>query len=125
MTFRSCLGSLVMRADIQRKPLGFQEVIASHYRCVSICVTRLTRSQDVIPRSLVFITTGFLEQPSNTSLLQSGLELLIVLFFVIFIHPIISNFKTFPIWLALPGQKLTLFCQLNSVSLIYLLFCPR
>ena len=41
------------------------------YRCVSICVTRLTRSRDVLPRSLVFITKGYLEQPSNTSLLQS------------------------------------------------------
>jgi len=61
-----------MRADIQRKPLGFQEVTAPHYRCVSFCVTRLTRSQEVIPHSLVFKTKGFLEQPSNTSLLQSG-----------------------------------------------------
>jgi hypothetical protein len=72
MTFRSCLGSLVMRADTQRKPLGFQEVTSLHYRCVSICVTRLTRSQEVMPRSLVFKTTGFLQQPFNTSLLQSG-----------------------------------------------------
>lgn len=48
-----------MRADTQRKPLGFQEVIASHYWCASICVTRLTRSQQVIPRSLVFKTKGF------------------------------------------------------------------
>ena len=71
MSFSLTLGSVVMRADIQRKPLGFQEVTASHYRCVSICVTRLTRSQNVIPHSLVFETTGFLEQPSNTSLLQS------------------------------------------------------
>jgi hypothetical protein len=69
--FISSLGSLVMRADIQRKPLGFQEVTSPKYRCVSICVTRLTRSQNVIPNSLVFETTGFLEQPSNTSLLQS------------------------------------------------------
>jgi hypothetical protein len=60
-----------MRADIQRKPLGFQEVMSPKYRCVSICVTRLTRSRDVLPRSLVFITKGYLEQPSNTSLLQS------------------------------------------------------
>ena len=42
--FRSCLGSLVMRADIQRKPLGFQELTSPVYRCVSFCVTRLTRS---------------------------------------------------------------------------------
>ena len=61
-----------MRADTQRKPLGFQEVTASHYRCVSICVTKLIRSQQTPSHSLVFITTGFLEQPSNTSLLQSS-----------------------------------------------------
>ena len=61
----------IMRADTQRKPLGFQEVTLSGYRCVSICVTRLTRTQQVIPRSLVFITKEFLEQPSSTSLLQS------------------------------------------------------
>jgi len=60
-----------MRADIQRKPLGFQEVTSPVYRCVSICVTRLTRSQQTPSRSLVFKTTGILEQPSNTSLLQS------------------------------------------------------
>jgi len=64
-----------MRADTQRKPLGFQEVTASHYRCVSICVsicvTRLTRSQQTPSHSLVFKTTGFLEQPSSTWLLQS------------------------------------------------------
>jgi len=61
----------LMRADTQIKPLGFQEVTALHYWCVSICATRLTRSQNVIPHSLVFETTGFLEQPSSTSLLQS------------------------------------------------------
>jgi hypothetical protein len=61
-----------MRADTQRKPLGFQEVTASHYRCVSIRVTRLTRSQNAIPHSLVLKTTGFLEQPFSTWLLQSG-----------------------------------------------------
>jgi hypothetical protein len=59
-----------MRADIQRKPLGFQELTSPKYRCVSICVTRLTRSQEVIPHSLVFKTTGFLQQPFHTSLLQ-------------------------------------------------------
>jgi len=62
-----------MRADIQRKPLGFQELTSPIYRCVSICVTRLTRSQEVMPHSLVLITKGFLEQPSSTSLLQSVL----------------------------------------------------
>jgi hypothetical protein len=60
-----------MRADIQRKPLGFQEVTPPKYRCVSICVTDLTREEETLARSLVFETKGFLEQPSNTSLLQS------------------------------------------------------
>jgi hypothetical protein len=62
-----------MRADIQRKPLGFQELTSPKYRCVSICVTRLTRSQEMLAHSLVFKTTGILEQPSNTSLLQTAL----------------------------------------------------
>ena len=61
-----------MRADIQRKPLGFQEVTSPKYRCVSICVTRLTRLQQTLTHSLVFETTGFLQQPFNTSLLQSS-----------------------------------------------------
>ena len=60
-----------MRAEAQRKPLGFQEVAASEYRCVSICVTRLTRSHQILARSLVLKTKGFLEQPPSTSLLQS------------------------------------------------------
>ena len=64
-----------MRADIQRKPLGFQELTSPVYRCVSICVTRLTRSQEALSHSLVFITTGFLEQPFSTSLLQRVLLL--------------------------------------------------
>jgi hypothetical protein len=59
-----------MRADIQSKPLGFQELTSPHYRCVSICVTRLTRSQEALTHSLAFKTKGFLEQPSNTSLLR-------------------------------------------------------
>jgi len=58
-----------MRADTQRKPLRFQEVMSLHYRCVSICVARLTRSQQTPSHSLVFKTTGFLEQPFSTSLL--------------------------------------------------------
>jgi hypothetical protein len=37
-----------MRADIQRKSPGLQEVTASHYQCVEFCVTKLTRSQEVI-----------------------------------------------------------------------------
>jgi hypothetical protein len=67
-----------MRADIQRKPLGFQEVTASYYRCVSICVTRLLRSQQTLSHSLVLKTKGFLEQPSSTSLLQSSYKLMSV-----------------------------------------------
>ena len=63
-----------MRVGIQRKPLGFQELISPQYRCVSFCVTRLTRSQEVIPHSLVFKTKDILEQPSNTSLLQSSFD---------------------------------------------------
>jgi hypothetical protein len=59
-----------MRADTQRKPLGFQELTSLNYWCVSICVTDLTREEETISRSLVFETKGFLEQPSNTSLLQ-------------------------------------------------------
>ena len=60
-----------MRADIQRKPLGFQEVASPRYRCVSFCVTNLARSQETMGHSLVFKTTGFLEQLSNTLLLHS------------------------------------------------------
>jgi hypothetical protein len=43
-----------MRADIQRKPLGFQELTLPFYRCVSICVTRLTMLQEIVSHSLVF-----------------------------------------------------------------------
>jgi hypothetical protein len=60
-----------MRADVLRKPLGFQEVTAPVYRCVSICVTDLTRQEETLAHSVVFEIAGFLEQPSNTSLLQS------------------------------------------------------
>ena len=66
-SFRSSLGSLVMRADIQRKPLGFQEVTASIYRCV----VDLMKLYEALTHSLVFKTKGFLEQPFSTSLLQS------------------------------------------------------
>jgi len=68
-----------MRADIQRKPLGFQELTSPHYRCVSICVTRLTRSQGAIPHSMVFKTKGFLQQPSSTLLLQPSYDLSVFL----------------------------------------------
>ncbi len=40
-------------------------------RCVSKCVSKFVDLKKVISRSLVFITKGYLEQPSNTSLLQS------------------------------------------------------
>ena len=40
VSFRLSLGSLIMRADIQIKPLGFQEVTASDYRCVAFCVVK-------------------------------------------------------------------------------------
>jgi hypothetical protein len=42
-----------MRADIQRKPLGFQELTSPVYRCVSICVTRLIRLQQTLAHPLV------------------------------------------------------------------------
>ena len=61
-----------MRADIQRKPLGFQKVTSPVYRCVSKCVSKFMDLKEVASHSLVFKTTGFLEQPSNTSLLQSS-----------------------------------------------------
>ena len=60
-----------MRVDIQRKSLGFQELTSPKYQCVSICVTRLIRSQQTLSHSLVFETTGILEQPFHTSLLQT------------------------------------------------------
>jgi hypothetical protein len=60
-----------MRADAQRKPLGFQEVTSHKYRCVSFCVTNLNRAEETLAHSLVFQTKVYLEQPSNTSLLQS------------------------------------------------------
>ncbi len=48
-----------MIADTQRKPLGFQVVTSPVYRCVSICVTRLARSQQTLSHSLVSKTKGF------------------------------------------------------------------
>jgi len=41
MSFRVCLGSQVMRAYIQRKPLGFQELMSPKYRCVAFYVVDL------------------------------------------------------------------------------------
>jgi hypothetical protein len=54
-----------MRADIQGKPLGFQELTPPKYRCMSICVTRLTRLQQTPAHPLILKTTGFLEQRSK------------------------------------------------------------
>ena len=50
-----------MRADIQRKPLGFQEVTSPVYRCVSICVTRLTRSQETLARPYAIEPNVYIE----------------------------------------------------------------
>ena len=60
-----------MRADIQRKPLGFQELASPKYRCVEFCAVDLIKPKEALAHSLVLKTKGFLEQPSNTSLLQS------------------------------------------------------
>jgi len=60
-----------MRADIQRKPLGFQELRPPKYRCVAFCVVDLMESEELLIHSLVFKTKGILEQPFSTSLLQS------------------------------------------------------
>jgi hypothetical protein len=57
----------IMRADIQRKPLGFQELTSLNYRCVSICVTRLTRLQKTLAHSLIFKTTGILDHSEISS----------------------------------------------------------
>jgi hypothetical protein len=43
----------IMSADIQRNPLGFHEGAFPIYRCVSICVTNLTKSQETSAHSLV------------------------------------------------------------------------
>ena len=62
-----------MRADIQIKPLGFQELTSPKYRCVAFCVVDLIKPKEALARSLVFKTEGFLEQPFSTSLLQTYL----------------------------------------------------
>ena len=59
-----------MRADTQRKPLGFQEVTTPKYRCVAFCVVDLMESEELLTHSLVLKTKGILEQPFSTSLLQ-------------------------------------------------------
>jgi len=63
-----------MRADIQRKPLGFQEVTLPKYRCVAFCVVDLIQLEELLFHSLVLKTKGILEQPFSTSLLQSILR---------------------------------------------------
>ena len=50
-----------MRADIQRKPLGFQELTSPKYRCVAFCVVDLMESEELLTHSLVFKTKGILE----------------------------------------------------------------
>ena len=62
-----------MRADIQIKLLGFQEVTASKYRCVAFCVVDLMKLEELLTHSLVLKTKGILEQPFSTSLLQTAL----------------------------------------------------
>jgi len=42
-----------MRADIQRKPLGFQEVTSPKYRCVAFCVVDLMGLEEPLTHSLV------------------------------------------------------------------------
>ena len=63
-----------MRADIQRKPLGFQGVTASKYRCVAFCAVDLMYLKELLTHSLVLKTRGILEQPFRTSLLQTGFK---------------------------------------------------
>ncbi len=46
-----------MRADIQRKPLGFQELTPPKYRCVAFCVVDLIKPLEVLTLYLVFKTT--------------------------------------------------------------------
>ena len=43
-----------MRADIQRKPLGFQEVAPPKYRCACIYVTNLIRGEETLVHPLDF-----------------------------------------------------------------------
>ena len=71
MSFRVCLDSQVMRVDIQRKPLGFQELTSPVYWCVAFCVVDLMQLEELLTHSLVFKTKEILEQPCSTSLLQS------------------------------------------------------
>jgi len=61
-----------MRADIQRKPLRFQELTSPKYQCVSFCVTNLNRAEETLAHSLILRTKGILEQPFSTWLLQSA-----------------------------------------------------
>ena len=63
-----------MRADIQRKPLGFQELTPPKYRCVAFCVMGLVELEELLTHSLVLKTKGILEQPFRTWLLQSAVK---------------------------------------------------
>jgi len=60
-----------MRADIQRKPLGFQELTPPQYWCVAFCVVDLMKLNELLTHSLVLKTKGILEQSFSTLLLQS------------------------------------------------------
>jgi len=60
-----------MRADIQRKPLGFQELTSPKYRCVAFCVVNLIELEELLTHSLVLKAKEILEQRCSTSLLQS------------------------------------------------------
>jgi len=58
ISFGLSLGSQVMRADIQRKPLGFQGITSPQYRCVGFCVVDLMELEELLTHSLVFKTKG-------------------------------------------------------------------
>ena len=47
-----------MRADIQRKPLGFQEVMPPKYRCVAFCVVDLMKLLELLTHCLILKTKG-------------------------------------------------------------------
>ena len=61
-----------MRADNQRKQLGFQELTSPVYWCVAFCVVDLMQLEELLTHSLVFKTKEILEQPFSTWLLRSA-----------------------------------------------------
>ena len=58
------------KADVEEDSANFIEASLVKAVFPHVCVTRLIRSQEVMPHSLVFKTTGFMEQPFSTSLHQ-------------------------------------------------------